>query len=301
MSLQYFTKNLSFGNVHNEIIDMNKDIDLSIQSPLLIHDKSLIEIKDIFDIDTKIDEETRSKIINECKINVWYFFREFARLATTTQIINDRSLANRFRFTLDETTYKMIWAYNMGYNFIVDAERGANFVRDTLSLLVIHYNYFLKGKIRIDYQHGTFIRYLFSQILLTYDYIRTQNVDEIYSMFFEDRKLILGSDNDCYIIGKMESENVSEDLSKLNIIFDVDTFSTMIERIMNYVDFNEGHQQVIGFIDAKKWDYTDVQRWFISHALIDIKYDHKYEFINKYGPKSDYEKIIRERNMIFYI
>jgi hypothetical protein len=70
---------------------------------------------------------------------------------------------------------------------------------------------------------------------------------------------------------------------------------------MNYVDFNEGHQQVIGFVDAKKWDYTDIQRWFISHALIDIKYDHKYEFINKYGPKSDYEKIIRERNMIFYI
>ena len=301
MKHQYMSKNESFFNISDNITQNYQEEDISMYLPILLYDESLEKIKDVFDIDIKIDEDTRFRIINECKTNIWYFFREFARLTNKTQILNDRHLVNRFRFTLTEKAYKMIWAYNMGYNFLVSAENDNFIIRDTLSLIAFHYNYFIKSKIKIDYQHSDFIPYLFSQIILMYDYIRSQNVDEIYSEFLENRKMILGSDNDFYILEKISSENVKNTTdSQLNIFFDIDNLNTMISHLINRVDLND-NQKVIGFILSNENTYTNEQEWIINNTFINIKDDHKFEFLKKYGSKSENERFIRKRNMIFYI
>lgn len=76
-------------------------------------------------------------IDRECKTNIWFFFREIARLPIIGQ---DDEYDLALPFHINKLTFKMIWAFNNGIPFIAAGDSDTN-QRETMELLLLYMIY----------------------------------------------------------------------------------------------------------------------------------------------------------------
>lgn len=115
------TTNRSFINVWHNIQDREAQpvnvIDNGFMLELKNEKLDGIELENLTDYDLETELYYREAIREECKNNVWYFFREILRIPNELNIaLGDYT--NASKFTLTEKSLDLIWAYDNGYSFV---------------------------------------------------------------------------------------------------------------------------------------------------------------------------------------
>ena len=145
------TTNRSFINVWHNIQDKEvQPVNVSDNGFMLeLKNEKLdgIELENLSDYDLETELYYREAIQEECKHNVWYFFREILRIPNDLNIATG-NYTNASKFTLTEKSLDLIWAYDNGYSFV-------NQRSDTESVLCITalylYNKFIRKPENSEY------------------------------------------------------------------------------------------------------------------------------------------------------
>lgn len=115
------TTNRSFINVWHNIQDKEvQPVNVSDNGFMLeLKNEKLdgIELENLSDYDLETELYYREAIQEECKNNVWYFFREILRIPNDLNIATG-NYTNASKFTLTEKSLDLIWAYDNGYSFV---------------------------------------------------------------------------------------------------------------------------------------------------------------------------------------
>ena len=140
MSFTANTQNFYFKSM-SEQLKMGNNNKISNEIMSVVNEKY---INFNFDILTDVDEYThRTKyqdILEECKKNIWFFFREIIRIPVPGQ---PHTYDSSMYFPLNMTSLKMIWCYKHHIPFFV-CTNGNDYIRDiTLKLLWV-YDYITK-------------------------------------------------------------------------------------------------------------------------------------------------------------
>ena len=301
MTLQTNTMNKSFLDLHDKMD--NFDVDMDVNSPLLLLDKKLQndEYKDI--------REKRQAIHLECRHNIWYYFREFVRLCTKQQFIY-HIYHNVFPFTITDKLYKVIWCYNMGYNFIIDDDTDSESIYETLFLLLMHYRFFIRSNVYVSslFESGDYSAYyISSQLELMQDYIES-------SMDINTHLSIIGEKNEKtrsnitkghYLTGALhnliyDQHNINFEGTEFELIVNADSLSD----ILKHTKLNDKNSFFGSYIEKKKNEdeedpRTDIEQWVIDNIFINIQNCNDFSFTKTYATNTPGEQIAREK--IFYI
>jgi hypothetical protein len=103
------TSNESFMKMHHWLKGLNH---LNCEFMLALHDESLLGIDPH---DDNLTSEQQSRIIEECRINPWYFFREVFRVLTPG--------GRYIPFRLDQFSMATIWSVLGGFNVFAESPR----------------------------------------------------------------------------------------------------------------------------------------------------------------------------------
>lgn len=138
------TKNVSFVNVWRQL--QNLEIE-NCSFILEVRDKSLVNfnIEDLKTDDINLKDELMKKIIEECKHNIWFFFREIVRLPSFYGYIagiNDYDTP----YILNIETMLMIYMYEHRYEFLFSNNSEiSKMYTETLVLLQLYDNFINKS------------------------------------------------------------------------------------------------------------------------------------------------------------
>lgn len=153
------TKNKSFIKMRQYLQDNNIENNLFM---LETKNKDLIGIDIIEKLNTLEGEELkkfRIDITEECKNNIWFYFREVLRLAKPLGFtIDDIKYENSIPFTLNPYFMAIIYAYEKGLNFFAQAPNGTegSFI---LTCLYIYDRLILRSSITSDVNFLTLVNY----------------------------------------------------------------------------------------------------------------------------------------------
>jgi len=128
------TNNTSFIDMWHTLQDLNVDNNTFM---LELYDQSLLD----FDIGTSFvnissNEATklRLSIWNECKKNIWFFFREIVKIPSM-MIGGSTQITTPYLLNLD--TLRLIYLFNKGYNLYVDLVPESQLTKFNLKITVI--------------------------------------------------------------------------------------------------------------------------------------------------------------------
>ena len=239
-----------------------------------------------FDILNDVDEYTnRTKyqdILEECKKNIWFFFREIIRVPVPGQ---PHKYNHSMRFPLNITSLEMIWCYKHKIPFFVCSDGDDKSVYTTL-LLLWFYDFIINSA------HDTII----SNILETNEYnmnMLFSHISEIKSINIPilPRLLVLDINN---LRTKIMSynNNINKSIVKGNTNFGFDMHDR--NNIFNILKLNKMYYLESFFMleaDINKIKNNDL-KIFLNHLT--IKMDIDYLKLNS-------DQIMPFKSQIFYI
>lgn len=217
------TKNKSFIKMRQYLQDNNIENNLFM---LETKNKDLIGIDIIEKLNTLEGEELkkfRIDITEECKNNIWFYFREVLRLAKPLGFtMDDIKYENSIPFTLNPYFMAIIYAYEKGLNFFAQAPNGTegSFI---LTCLYIYDRLILRSSITSDVNFLTLVNYVknkqidIKNILTTLmDVIPSTYQPTVSSYVSQNDESFFNSSKKRYFIDKLEFFE-----RPLNILFNI--------------------------------------------------------------------------------
>lgn len=136
------TKNKSFINMWRYLQDKGVENNSFM---LELHDESLknFKLEDLYIDDKNKRLKLIEKIKNECKNNIWFFFREIVRIPNPIAYNSNLNSIEPSYYILNPTEMMMIYAYDNNISLINKRTNKHQGIRTTLQLLEL-YTYFFK-------------------------------------------------------------------------------------------------------------------------------------------------------------
>lgn len=145
------TKNTSFINLWRYLQDRdidNAELCLTLNNPELRNIDLFLEKYDV--LNNKLDDfsieqkdelnKLKAKIIEECKENIWFFFREVIRIPNTiSKLMGLDTFFESSKFIICPPTYLMIYLYDKGVSFIMNRRNVPEGITTTLKLLTFYH------------------------------------------------------------------------------------------------------------------------------------------------------------------
>ena len=230
--------------------------------------KDLIGIDIIEKLNTLEGEELkkfRIDITEECKNNIWFYFREVLRLAKPLGFtMDDIKYENSIPFTLNPYFMAIIYAYEKGLNFFAQAPNGTegSFI---LTCLYIYDRLILRSSITSDVNFLTLVNYVknkqidIKNILTTLmDVIPSTYQPTVSSYVSQNDESFFNSSKKRYFIDKLEFFE-----RPLNILFNIKSNTQICatsemnknvsSEFVNYID-NRTIKFDVSFYDNKNID-----------------------------------------------
>lgn len=259
------TKNKSFIKMRQYLQDNNIENNLFM---LETKNKDLIGIDIIEKLNTLEGEELkkfRIDITEECKNNIWFYFREVLRLAKPLGFtMDDIKYENSIPFTLNPYFMAIIYAYEKGLNFFAQAPNGTegSFI---LTCLYIYDRLILRSYITSDVNFLTLVNYVknkqidIKNILTTLmDVIPSTYQPTVSSYVSQNDESFFNSSKKRYFIDKLEFFE-----RPLNILFNIKSNTQICatsemnknvsSEFVNYID-NRTIKFDVSFYDNKNID-----------------------------------------------
>lgn len=259
------TKNKSFIKMRQYLQDNNIENNLFM---LETKNKDLIGIDIVEKLNTLEGEELkkfRIDITEECKNNIWFYFREVLRLAKPLGFtMDDIKYENSIPFTLNPYFMAIIYAYEKGLNFFAQAPNGTegSFI---LTCLYIYDRLILRSSITSDVNFLTLVNYVknkqidIKNILTTLmDVIPSTYQPTVSSYVSQNDESFFNSSKKRYFIDKLEFFE-----RPLNILFNIKSNTQICatsemnknvsSEFVNYID-NRTIKFDVSFYDNKNID-----------------------------------------------
>lgn len=238
------TQNKSFLNLFYTLQDNGFSYEDAGQILTLKNEKLLeLDVNDPSNYSKYLDD-----IREECIHNIWFFFREIARLPTVGQ--NDE-YAFSSPFQINLMSFKIIWAFNNGVSFIAcgDDDSGQ---KETIELLLLFMSY-----VNISMES------IYKKLCFSYQ-----------SDCIDIKRLCRLNDINRTLLPKLALLNYNND----NISIDFDAICSLyfkdISRITHFSDHktNNNKPVLFGFNTEKCSNFFDLYRLFIEFDDIDQIY-----------------------------
>lgn len=254
--IQTTTENKSFINMWRYLQD--KDIENNMFM-LELKDESLKDFK-LSDLEIN-DKDERShlmkKVLDECRNNIWFFFREVVRISNPVSYYSGQNCEYN-RYILTPIEMLMIFAYDKGISFLASRSRNnvSTGIRTTLMLLEL-YSYIFKDKDFSVLYHKDSEELIRKFNMLT---ITNNSIIPELDITSEYKKCLLAEDKSEYFI------HINSKLRTIISTYEVNQIEELYNFLVNTKFIK--NKQVYGVINHD-YDLSNINKWtkMINHLI----------------------------------